>query len=317
MPTTSRRSNKIAFYQFGMGILVISTDTGKIIRQFDRVGDSERGVSWSPDGQFFLYASTDHPVNPGASIGRAFTIPVEMQTHVYVGNVNTGQVTQITHDTKIHLGNIDPCWSPDGKKIAFLSFDSKAHTFDIYTTTFPGRKVERLTHDKVHKSRPAWSPSENLIAYVGRDKENNPLQLLDIDQMSLTTLCGNVNHKALPVWSPDGQQIAYSRPGDDESYVLQIFTINRDGTGEQQITTGLDDCTRPQWSLDGKRIAFKRHNDGGEYSDIYVVNSDGSHPKKVSKENGGGSSGYDWVRLEKMPARATPRVFQQLKCSPP
>jgi Tol biopolymer transport system component len=74
-----------------------------------------------------------------------------------------------------------------------------------------------------------------------------------------------------PVLSEDGKRIVYY---DDN---LQIWTVNVNGSGRRQLTTGYFDL-HPSWSPDGKKIAFRRSTmiEGSTYCDIWIMNSDGS-----------------------------------------
>ena len=52
--------------------------------------------------------------------------------------------------------NMDPCWSPDGLRIAFAS--NRTGTFQIYTMDLYGRNVERVTQTSIACNNPTWSP---------------------------------------------------------------------------------------------------------------------------------------------------------------
>jgi Tol biopolymer transport system component len=84
-------------------------------------------------------------------------------------------------------------------------------------------------------------------------------------------ILGLVGDGYSPALSEDGARIAYY----DENY--QIWTVNVDGSGRTQLTSGHFDLY-PSWSPDGKKIAFRRSTmiDGSSHSDIWTMNSDGS-----------------------------------------
>ncbi len=90
----------------------------------------------------------------------------------------------------------------------------------------------------------------------------------DVDVSSSAALFFQVD----PAWSPDGTKIAFSsrRSGSNDLYVMDA-----DGSGTQQLTSGDADDLHPTWSPDGKRIAFARSGD------IFVVNADGSDARSV------------------------------------
>jgi len=90
-----------------------------------------------------------------------------------------------------------------------------------------------------------------------------------------------------PALSENGAQIAYY----DENY--QIWTVNVTGSARRQLTSGHFDLY-PSWSPDGKKLAFRRSTmiEGSSHSDIWIMNSDGSHQLPLTDALGSGGN-YD------------------------
>jgi Tol biopolymer transport system component len=86
-----------------------------------------------------------------------------------------------------------------------------------------------------------------------------------------TDVLGVVGDGQAPALSEDGARIAYY----DDNY--QIWTVNVDGSGRTQLTSGHFDLY-PAWSPDGTKIAFRRSTmiEGSSHNDIWTMNSDGS-----------------------------------------
>jgi Tol biopolymer transport system component len=82
---------------------------------------------------------------------------------------------------------------------------------------------------------------------------------------------GLVGDGHAPALSEDGARVAYY----DENY--QIWTVDVNGSGRRQLTTGYFDL-HPSWSPDGKKITFRRSTmiEGSSHNDIWIMNSDGS-----------------------------------------
>lgn len=95
-----------------------------------------------------------------------------------------------------------------------------------------------------------------------------------------STVLGTARDANAPSWSPAGNKIAFWS-GIEGAYG-QVWTINADGTGSQQLTdapkgTNNDD---PAWSPDGKWILFGT-NRGGK-NELWVIDAEGKHPSRIS-----------------------------------
>ena len=88
---------------------------------------------------------------------------------------------------------------------------------------------------------------------------------------------------ASPLWlrnvaiAPDGKQIAFTYKGN-------IFIVPTAGGDARQLTSGGSYNTSPVWSPDGSKIAFSSDREGS--MDIYVVNSKGGVPRRLTTNSG-------------------------------
>lgn len=82
-----------------------------------------------------------------------------------------------------------------------------------------------------------------------------------------------------PAVSPDGSRIAFV--GRSSDWNLDIWVVNRDGTGLRQLTSGASTEDQPAWSPDGTRIVYRSDAESG--SDIWVVNADGTGPINLTR----------------------------------
>ena len=136
----------------------------------------------------------------------------------------------------------------------------------------------------------AISLKGDWLAFTASKNNNSDIYLVDVDA-SLHAAASAANIRLTtdpatdfdPAWSPDGNRIAFrsQRDGNDEIYVM-----NADGTCQVNLTNDPADDWSPAWSPDGTRIAFAHFFDGNPYSDIAVINVDGTGMKRLTTSSG-------------------------------
>ena len=173
--------------------------------------------------------------------------------------------------------DFDPDWSPDGKKIAFVS-TRIGIGFKIYVMDADGKNPIRLTGELSEK-QPDWSPDGQKIAFtVLPDKEDlvPHIAVMDADGNNRVR---HEDHAMEPSWSPDGQAIAFVswRHGGNE-----IYMIGADRQGLKRVTRDLEPKNRPSFSPDGQRIAYYAWHEGEGFDHIYVVDTDGRNRKRLT-----------------------------------
>ena len=192
-----------------------------------------------------------------------------------------------------------PSWSPDGKRIAFVSErDGHVHrripwfTSEIYVMDANGSNQLNLTNNPHDDRSPSWSPDGKRIVFESdRDNDrghNIEIYVMDADGSNQLNLTNNLTEDRYPAWSPDGERIAFSARRERHvvhnlDITYEIYVMDADGGNQQRLTDNRNNDWYPEWSPDGKRIAFAadRKGDGAKF-DIYVMAADGGNQQKLT-----------------------------------
>jgi dipeptidyl aminopeptidase/acylaminoacyl peptidase len=186
-----------------------------------------------------------------------------------------------------------PAWSPDGRKIAFVS--ARDGNDEIYVMNADGSGQTRLTVNDIADGSPAWSSDASKIAlsrenpgHVGPGPSSS-IFVMNPDGSGQTRITDTLDGIAddNPAWSPDGTKIALmsERAGGFPA----LFTMNPDGSALTQIS---GEAEYPDWSPDSAQLAFERR-DGRWSSNVYVVGRDGGVGDVVTNEFVGPTEGIN------------------------
>ena len=187
----------------------------------------------------------------------------------------TDKSTRLTRLTNNSSPDGFPCWSHDGRKIAFVS--ERDRNAEIYVMNADGSEQKRLTNSLYYDLDPCWSPDGKKIAFRSGEYGKGEIYIMNADGSEQINLTNNSANDSSPSWSPDGEKIAFqSGPlGKGEIYVM-----NDDGNEPKRLTYNLADDSFPCWSPNGEKIAFTSRRD--RYYEIYIMNTDGSEQKRLT-----------------------------------
>jgi TolB protein len=104
------------------------------------------------------------------------------------------------------------------------------------------------------------------------------------DGSELRKLTDGTGRKFDPALSPDGRRIVFRFQRDDDR-TAEIYSMNVDGSRLRNLTRNRAMDYAPSWSPDGKRIVFASDR-RGSFPHIYVMNADGSNPRRVGRPTG-------------------------------
>ena len=169
-----------------------------------------------------------------------------------------------------------PCFSPDGKRLAFVQGDRRGNC-DIMVLDMQSGKARRLTDGFGINTEPTWNPSGTQLAFTS-DREGGPqVFLMQDDGTNIRRLTSEGAYNATPAWSPKGDMIAYVSRFEGR-FDLFVYKL---GEGKAyQITTGVGTSESPSWSPDGRNIVFNSNRSGA--MQLYWTSLDGRQVDQVS-----------------------------------
>ena len=232
-------------------------------------------------GKQIVFASTRHTERP----------------NLYLQSTKGKAVTQLTSDP---ASEIQPRFSPDGKKIAFAS--DRAGQWDIYILDLETKRTTQVTHNEANELSPSWSPDGRWLAY-SRLAPGGTWELWMVSLDDDSERC--IGPGLLPRWSPDGSQLVFQRPRERDGMLFGIWTVkmtNGEPSWPTEIAAEPEAALIcPAWSPDGKQIVFCRVPAAGlaggvnsatarpSRADIYLVEADGA--SRVRLTDGGANFG--------------------------
>jgi Tol biopolymer transport system component len=216
----SGRDNQMLTY-VNHDIYVMAADGSNVTRLTDD-GADEGSPRWSPNGASITYVKMEYFSNQDL---------IENPTwDIYVMNIDGTHQMQLTKDPSNEL---EPSWSPDGAKIAFMS-DRNGENFDIYVMNADGSNVKQLTDDSANEFGPVWSPDGTQVVFNSDSNGNVQLFMISIDGSNLVQLTEDTSNSAYADWLPDGNRLVFE--SDRDTGDANIYAMDADGSNVIQLT---------------------------------------------------------------------------------
>lgn len=145
---------------------------------------------------------------------------------------------------------MSPSWSPDGRRLAYVSFERGASTVYVHEIATGAREV--VAGFRGINSAPAWSPDGTRLAMTLSRTGNPEIFVMDLASKNLTQVTQHWSIDTEPVWSHDGQHILFT---SDRGGKPQIYQVPAGGGEASRVTFTGESNSRASVSYDGSKIA--------------------------------------------------------------
>ena len=153
---------------------------------------------------------------------------------------------------------ISPSWSPDGTKLAYVSFEKKKPVIFVQSLVSGQRIV--LANFKGNNSAPAWSPDGTKLAIVLTYSANSQIYVINADGTGLQQVSFSNGIDTEPEWSPDGSSIYFT---SNRGGGPQIYRMPAAGGEAKRVTFEGSYNVSPHLSTDGKLLTFIKQTPAG------------------------------------------------------
>jgi TolB protein len=146
---------------------------------------------------------------------------------------------------------LSPAWSPDGRRLAYVSFETGKPA--VYVQELTSGNRSKLTDFPGLNGAPAWSPDGSRLALT-LSKDGSPdIYIMQMGSRQLRRLTSSDAIDTEPTWSPDGQWIAFT---SDRGGRPQVYRVAATGGSPQRLTFEGSYNADASWSPDGKSLAL-------------------------------------------------------------
>lgn len=150
---------------------------------------------------------------------------------------------------------MSPAWSPDGERLAYVSFEKRGS--QVYIQNVATGQREAVAQFKGLNSAPNWSPDGRRLAMT-LSKDGNPeIYILDLLSRALTRVTFSHAIDTEPSFSPDGRALIFTSDRGGKPQIYQVALNNYQPKGRpRRLTFEGDYNARASFSPDGSKLVM-------------------------------------------------------------
>ncbi|MGH7486518.1 MAG: TolB family protein, partial [bacterium] len=250
-----------------------------------RPGVEDDLPDWAPDGSNVLFMRIFQPEGN----------PPTVSDQIMRVNTDGSGLRQIGACTHPCVGNDDPQYSPDGRRIVFTRPTLKANAqivLGVWIMNATGDHAHQITQlantNSSEDHEPAWSPDGKHIVFMRRNDTAVPANK---QALFIVASSGGVSHRITPWtldagganWSPSPSTILFQSYRDCScSGSSQVYEVAPNGSHLKRLTTAGWNI-EPNWSPDGAKIVYAHEPGTGPEGlpDLWTMDTNGGHKAPI------------------------------------
>lgn len=155
---------------------------------------------------------------------------------------------------------MSPAWSPDGSKLAYVTFESGRSALVIQT--LDNGAIRQVASFPQHNGAPSFSPDGSKLAFALSKTGSLNLYVMDLGSGQIRQVTDGRSNNTEPTWFPDSQTLAYT---SDQGGRPQVYKININGGTPQRLSWEGSQNQDADVSSDGKFLAMVSSNNGAQH----------------------------------------------------
>lgn len=234
--------------------ITLRGDFPETLARFTDVSGNVQGTDISPSGKRAVFAAR----------GDLFTVPAE-----------EGRTRNLTDSPGVR--ELAPVWSPDGRRVAYLS--DRSGEYDLYVRDQDGSGEERRITDDgdIWRFPPLWSPDGKKLAFG--DKRQR-LRYVDVESGRIVEVDRSErNDPTTYIWAPDSRWLVYTKVG--ESQFTSIWLYSLDDRSRVRLTDDFTNDYSPAFDPQGRYLYFLSDRDYNLTFSGYEFNYFYTNPARV------------------------------------